>query len=62
MVVAAGFALTLRAEVAVPILQVNKLRPKEANRLIRTRMNMVWKLGRRHTRSHWPWTQGRCRE
>lgn len=33
--------------------------PKRRNGLIRTRMNMVWKLGRRRTRSHWPWTQGR---
>lgn len=30
MVVVAGFALILTAEVAMPILQVNKLRPNEA--------------------------------
>lgn len=35
MVVAAGFALILTVEVAMPILQVNKLRPNEVEELIR---------------------------
>lgn len=49
MVVAAGFALILTVEVAMPILQVNKLRLNEVEELIMTRRNMVWKLGGRHS-------------
>lgn len=51
MEVAAGFALILTVEVAMSILQVNKLRPNEVEELIKMRRNMVWNLGRRHTRS-----------
>lgn len=52
MEVTIGFPSTLIADTSVPIFQVNILRPREMEQLIRMRMDMIWKLGRRHTHDH----------
>lgn len=52
MEVTTGFPSTLIANMTVPIFQVNILRPREMEQLIRMRMDMIWKLGRRHTHNH----------
>jgi len=52
MEVTTGFPSTLIADMTVSIFQVNILRPREMEQLIRMRMDMIWKLGRRHTHNH----------